>query len=59
MQETAQVQQAAAGAAASLHLAAADLVTLVDKSLPTALGLAGGQSTLGNRAALVLLSKLL
>ena len=41
LQETAQAQQVAASVAASLHLPAADFLTLVDKSLPTALGLAG------------------
>ena len=40
-QETARVQDLAATAAASLHLPAADFIALVDKSLPTAAGLAG------------------
>lgn len=41
LQETAQVQQLAAEAAASLNMAAPDLISIVDKSLPTACGLAG------------------
>jgi fission process protein 1 len=40
LEETAQAQQLAASAAASLNLPAADILTILDKSLPTAVGLA-------------------
>lgn len=41
LQETAQVQQLVSASAASLHASAADVMTIMDKSLPTAVGLAG------------------
>lgn len=40
LQETAQAQQFAAAAASSLHLQSADVLAILDKSLPTAVGLA-------------------
>jgi len=41
VQETVQAQQLAAMAATSLHLPPAEVLALMDKSLPTAVGLAG------------------
>lgn len=41
LQDTAQLQQLAADAAVPLHLQSADVLALIDKSLPTMMGLAG------------------